>query len=586
MDASSAAEATLQDIFLHGPLLDAVQRSGIFQDSKHFVDMPLLRDPPEILEAFRRLPSPASGEALEALVRANFGEPGSDLEAWLPEDYPEEPPAELMRRIACPRYQEWARALHGLWLELGRRTAPQVAAAPERHSLLHRRHGLIVPGGRFRETYYWDSFWIVQGLLASGMVATAEGVVRNLLDDVARFGFVPNGGRAYYLDRSQPPFLAAMVEEVFEASGDAAFLADALPLLRREMNFWGAGDACLEVTTADGATVMLHRYASRLSTPRPESYREDVATAALASGGAEGARVCAELRAAAASGWDFSTRWMRGHGDGADAERSECAASLAQTATTSVVPADLNAILYRAHRTIARLCRRLPEARRDEDAARHHEAEAARLLSGMRSAMADGRTGRILDLWLQPEDGAGRGAPRHRARCLGVETAATAAVAWAGVYDDAPDAVKDGVVDVLGNCSGSPLAAEGGLATTRFRSGQQWDAPNGWPPLQQMAVEGLSRIAAAAPPSEDGGVGRRAAEAAAGLASRWLAASYRSWVRAGAMVEKMDALQPGVSGGGGEYDVQVGFGWSNGVVLRLLRDFGSRCAAPEADAEA
>ena len=83
------------------------------------------------------------------------------------------------------RLRAWARALHAAWPRLGRRTAVRDAACT---SLLARAHGLVVPGGRFRETYYWDSLWIVKGLLACGLRATAAGVVDNLLDDVARFG--------------------------------------------------------------------------------------------------------------------------------------------------------------------------------------------------------------------------------------------------------------------------------------------------------------------------------------------------------------------------------------------------------------
>ena len=59
----------------------------------------------------------------------------------------------------------------------------------------------MVPGDRFRETYYWDSLWVVRGLLVSGMAATASGLVRNLMHMLAEVGHVPNGARAYYLNR-------------------------------------------------------------------------------------------------------------------------------------------------------------------------------------------------------------------------------------------------------------------------------------------------------------------------------------------------------------------------------------------------
>jgi alpha,alpha-trehalase len=73
---------------------------------------------------------------------------------------------------------------------------------------------ILVPGGRFREGYYWDTFWIVKGLIATGMLDTAENTVRNFFLLINKYGFVPNGFRKYYLNRSQPPFLTLMVKDV------------------------------------------------------------------------------------------------------------------------------------------------------------------------------------------------------------------------------------------------------------------------------------------------------------------------------------------------------------------------------------
>ena len=86
-----------------------------------------------------------------------------------------------------------------------------------RFSILRKKNPFVVPGGRFRESYYWDSYWIVLGLLACDMTSTAKGLVQNLLDDVSIYGFVPNGGRIYYLNRSQPPLLSDMVVALLEA---------------------------------------------------------------------------------------------------------------------------------------------------------------------------------------------------------------------------------------------------------------------------------------------------------------------------------------------------------------------------------
>jgi alpha,alpha-trehalase len=101
------------------------------------------------------------------------------------------------------------------------------------------------------------------------------------------------------------------------------------------------------------------------------------------------------------------------------------------------------------------------------------------------------------------------------------------------------------------------------VATTLSASGQQWDYPNAWPPLQEMLISGLQDCGAAG-----------AADFAADLARRWLGSNLKGWVRDHVMHEKYDATRPGERGGGGEYIPQVGFGWSNGVALSLLQRYG------------
>jgi alpha,alpha-trehalase len=92
--------------------------------------------------------------------------------------------------------------------------------------------------GAFQELYYWDTYFTCVGLLADGRADLATNNTRNLLALVERFGFVPNGNRTYYLSRSQPPYLAPLVDLVVGATGDRALLAEAVPLLIREYGFW------------------------------------------------------------------------------------------------------------------------------------------------------------------------------------------------------------------------------------------------------------------------------------------------------------------------------------------------------------
>src|SRR5690606_10389398 len=99
------------------------------------------------------------------------------------------------------------------------------------------------------------------------------------------------------------------------------------------------------------------------------------------------------------------------------------------------------------------------------------------------------------------------------------------------------------------------LLRPGGLATTIVDTGQQWDAPNAWAPLQWIAVSGLRRYGEEALARE--------------IAGNFLGNVRAVFERERKLVEKYDADGPR-GGGGGEYPLQDGFGWSNGVVRKLL----------------
>ncbi|CAE7933584.1 unnamed protein product, partial [Symbiodinium sp. KB8] len=88
--------------------------------------------------------------------------------------------------------RSFALQVNDLWALLGRKPAPDVFNNPQRHTLVPYPYPLMVPGGRFRESYYWDTYWIVLGLLASDLHETAEKVVNNLLWEADTYGFVPN----------------------------------------------------------------------------------------------------------------------------------------------------------------------------------------------------------------------------------------------------------------------------------------------------------------------------------------------------------------------------------------------------------
>ncbi len=100
------------------------------------------------------------------------------------------------------------------------------------------------------------------------------------------------------------------------------------------------------------------------------------------------------------------------------------------------------------------------------------------------------------------------------------------------------------------------LLKPGGIVATTLDTGQQWDAPNGWAPLQWIAVEGLTSFGQT-----------RLAET---IACRWMANVSRVYRLTGKLVEKYDVIATDRAGGGGEYPTQDGFGWTNGVTRKLM----------------
>lgn len=194
-------------------------------------------------------------------------------------------------------------------------------------------NGVIVPGGRFSEFYYWDSYWIILGLLHSEMHATAKGMIRNYFSMIKRYGFMPNGGRLYYLTRSQPPLLCDMVKTYVDMTGDYDIIPEAVPYLNTEFEFFYD----YRTVEVDGYTVFVYG-TDIVNGPRPESYAEDVQTAKHFQTESEKSQFYVQINAGAETGMDFSSRWFESNGTDAG--------ELNDIQTRSIVPVEFNAIMY------------------------------------------------------------------------------------------------------------------------------------------------------------------------------------------------------------------------------------------------
>jgi len=488
------------DILL-GPLFSDVQSAKLFPDQKTFADAVPKSDPYMILADYR-MQRNQSGFDLRHFVDLNFDLPKAG-EKYVP-----------------PADQNLREHIDGLWPVLTRTTDK----AAKWDSLLPLPESYVVPGGRFREVYYWDSYFTMLGLAESGHWDKVASMVDNFAYELDSWGHIPNGNRSYYLSRSQPPFFSLMVELL--ATHDSQALKKYRPQMEKEYAYWMEGVDALQpgqssqrvVKLDDGA--VLNRYWDNRDTPRPESWLDDINTAKKYPS-RPATEIYRDLRSAAASGWDFSSRWM------------DDPQQLGTIRTTSIVPVDLNALMFKMEKLLAKAS----QDGGDSAAASRYEGLASDRQKAMERYLWNEKEGWYADYDLKTKQ---------------VRNQLTAAALFP-LYVKAASQER---ADKTAAAAEAQLIKAGGISTTTVNSGQQWDAPNGWAPLQWVATEGLQNY------------GHK--KVAMDVTWRFLTNVQHTYDREQKLVEKYDVSTTGTGGGGGEYPLQDGFGWTNGVTLKML----------------
>jgi len=493
-----------------GQLFIDVQMAKAFPDGKTFVDCTPKQSAEQILAAYEEVK----------------GDPEFHLKAFVLEHF--ELPKNYASGFKSDTSRTAAEHINALWPVLTREPDSQSTMG----SLIPLPHAYIVPGGRFGEIYYWDSYFTMLGLEAAGKTDMIRNMLENFAYLIDTVGFIPNGNRDYFLTRSQPPFFSAMVDLLaqseLETTGQQGVYLRYLPQLEKEYAFWMNGEDQVSadnpaakhvVRLAEGE--ILNRYWDEGDYPREEMHRDDIETAEKADRPAE--QVYRDLRSACESGWDFSSRWF------ADPDRLET------VQTTQIIPVDLNALLYNLELILSK----------------------ANALNGMtgRAALyeekADQRRAAIQKhLWDEQES--------FYQDYNFVENAFTGQRSLAAVYPLFFNIATPQQAAFVAGVLERDFLYDGGLVSTLTHNGQQWDAPNGWAPLQWMSIKGLRNY------GEN--------EMAQRVRDNWVALNVKVYRNAGKMVEKYNVEDMGLEAGGGEYPVQDGFGWTNGVLLRLLSE--------------
>ena len=473
----------LKYIQIQGELFEAVQSDAVFEDAKTFPDSYPFTTPEQVL----------------ARYQVEKQRPEFDLRRFILENFIREEHFSGMRAH-----------IKNMWAQLYK----PAHQAPQYSTLIPLPYAYVVPGGRFQEIYYWDSYFTCLGLAVSGHTDWIESMVANFAYLIGEYGHIPNGNRVYFLSRSQPPFFCQMLQ-LLQKQGNLNAISQYLPQLQAEYSFWMSGERAIRLD----AGPLVNRYWDEVNIVRPEAYRKDTATYQNALRDRQ-LNLHRNIRAACESGWDFSSRWLIG-------------SDSSTIRAIEIAPIDLNCLLYDIERQLAE----------------HSAAPSDRKLY---QSAAEARKNAIQDLFWDKDEG-------WFCDYVWTESQRSHILSLAGLFPLYFRLATDEQVEQIATRVERDFLKPGGAVTTLIQTGQQWDFPNGWAPLQWIAVEGLLNYGYET--------------LARSIAERFVALACRVYGETGKMMEKYDVCDVTKPGGGGAYPVQDGFGWTNGVIEALIHRF-------------
>ncbi|KAF1738408.1 hypothetical protein MY5147_000163 [Beauveria neobassiana] len=602
-------------IYCYGDILAEIEMARPFTDSKTFVDMPAKKSLSEIQAAFDKLQKPLSNNTeLNDFLDTYFEDAGGELKAVSKDKLKTD--AKFVNKLNDTVIKEFVNKVIDIWPDLTREYAGSTTNCTScPNSFIPINRTFVVAGGRFREPYYWDSYWIVEGLLRTGgaFVEVTKNTIENFLDLIEQFGFIPNGARLYYLNRSQPPVLSQMVKAYINHTNDTSILERALPILVKEHDFFMTNRS-VDVTV-NNKTYTLNRYAVSNTQPRPESYREDYITANNKSYYAESeiiypakkalseseqATLYANLASGAESGLDYTTaKWSSNPSD----SMRDVYFPLRSLNIMNIVPVDLNSILYGNEKAIAEFYNMTGNSSAADSWAKKaaDRAEAIHAVfwnETLYSYFDYNKTSSSQHIYV-PSDSDTQAFENATAPAGMQELFAVTQFYpfWMGA---APDYIRNNpyaVKNAYSRVSKYLDLKKGGIPSTNLRTGQQWDQPNVWPPLMHILMKGLTNTPATF--GKDDPAWQDVHKLALRLGQRYLDSTFCTWYATGGstsatpqlsglsesdvgiMFEKYDDTSINHAGGGGEYEVVEGFGWTNGVLLWVADTFANELKRPD-----
>ena len=486
---------------IYGRLYTDLLASGLWSDDKVIADAIPLRDPQDIVAEYIDN-CDVNGFDIRVFVQANFQLQHRDSVQFVADE----------RRNSIQHIEY-------LWDILSRPKDTYLNGS----SLIPLPFPYVVSGGQFNEVYYWDSYFTMLGLRAHSRWDLIKNMIDNFAYLIDTIGYIPNGNRTYLTGRSQPPYFSLMIQLLAEKMGDS-IMVHYLSQLEAEYKFWMT-DSELDRTSVHERVVKvdnfsLNRYYDAHRSPRVEKHQDDMNV--LRESGREAKELFLDIRSACESGWDFSSRWFTDYSD------------IHQIATSKILPIDLNCLMYNLENVIAKAY----AVKGESDRVNIYKAKAA------------ARKQKIISLFWDEHDEYFFDYHYDTQTLNGCITAA-------GMYPLFFNIATQEQADACAETAQYFLMKEGGIVTTTNETGQQWDAPYGWAPLQWMTIIGLRNY------------GHQ--DLAMEISRRWLHLCDRVYQSTGKFVEKYNVMDMSSESGGGEYPLQDGFGWSNGVFTALQK---------------
>ena len=480
---------TMSFIQVSGDLFELVQQSNIFQDSKDFVDSIPNKDPKIIIELFLK-------------NKDQFHDP-LKLKNFIHEHF------NLPKRIRNRTIKEY---IESLWSFLTRYPNPNFN---EYDSLINVPFQYIVPGGRFEEFYYWDTYFTSLGLAVVNKYDIIENMIDNFIYLLSKYDIIPNGTRIYYLSRSQPPVLSLLIELLYNKDGIIK-IEKYLPYLEKEFNYWTSND---KIYKFEDNSFLCHYYDSK-DIPREESFIEDLNTSKNIQNEIEKKKLYRNLRSGAESGWDFSSRWLKNNNN------------LDSIHIIDLLPIDLNCLIYKLCYLLFKFYKELNNFEKSDFYFNH----SINLKNNIQKYLWDNNNKFYFDYDFKEKK---------------IKNNFTLAAVLPLFVEISTIEQSFEISKILKE----KFLKVGGLVTTLIESNLQWDYPNGWAPLQWFSVKGLLNY--------------QINDLAFIIMKRWNENIENYFNFNKKILEKYNVIDPLKTPIGGEYLVQEGFGWTNGIYLQF-----------------